>query len=75
MLYHTRYFYFEFDPRDYTSLGHLLSHAKDHCYLEHGKYFDEYDLQVGRLPDNAELHFFKASIDLPMNHPNENYLK
>lgn len=69
-----RVFYLEFNPIDYASCGHMLFKVMDICLKEHGYPFEEYNFKVGRVPNNAELHFIKAEIWLPDNHTNNNYL-
>jgi hypothetical protein len=69
-----RYFYLEFDPRNFKKGSDLIMSCQDLCREEHGKYFEQFDLQVGKLPANAELYFLKAEIWLPFDHSNNNYL-
>lgn len=69
-----RHFYLEFDPRRYTGVCEVIMQANSLCMQQHGQYFEEYDLEVGKLPANAELHFFKAVIWLDADHSNDKYL-
>lgn len=67
-------FYIEFNPLDVVDIIDLIDKAQSMCKAEHGIHFDQYDFKVGRLHNNAELHYLKAIIYLPIGHENRNFL-
>jgi hypothetical protein len=73
--YQVEHFYLEFDPRTVVDVADLIDQALHICKTEHGKYFNQFEIEIGRLNDNAELYFLKAEIVLPVGHENRNLLK
>lgn len=69
-----RYFYLEFNPKNQINILGLIEHANRVCRKEHGKFLNEFDLSIGCVSDNAELHYIKAGIWLPRDHKNNNFL-
>lgn len=55
-------FYQEFDPRNFVDVHDLINKMQERCMKLHQVNFNQYGFEVGRLLNNAELHFIKAPV-------------
>lgn len=66
MLYETRQFYIEFNPIDYETMQHLINDAASILFDQTGCTLNQFELSVGRLHNNAELHYLRTLVTVPM---------
>lgn len=70
--YKTIPFRFEFNPRDFKcGIKQLIDTARRISFEEYGEYPWEWQFTIGRIQNNAELHFFESTVTIK----NPDYVK
>lgn len=70
----TRQLYIHFDPRNFSGISNLLDYIKNEFIYGKDICINEFQLETGRLRNNAELHFLKASVTVPIGTKSEFFI-
>ena len=61
-IFKTEMVYAEFNPRDFKTVNEVIDRVKANVFKKYGENLNEFEIKVGRLHNNAELHFLKSTV-------------